>query len=222
MPADDESNGDADRTHLKMDESGRVVDIEVTPHLNTYPNVSMDVYIMDKALLTYLVEVSAAHYRSDFVRDVLIKQLGELKIYGYKYDGYVSRIDSIASYYKLNMDMLDESIRTPLLYRPNPVYTKVKDEVPARYEAGAKAVNCLVADGCIIEGTVENSVLFRGVRVGKGAVVRNCILMQGVEVQDGAQLSNVISDKDAFIKRDRRIVGQESYPVVIEKKNAVI
>ena len=85
----------------------------------------------------------------------------------------------------------------------------------------AKAVNCLVADGCIIEGTVENSVLFRGVRVGKGAVVRNCILMQGVEVQDGAQLSNVISDKDAFIKRDRRIVGQESYPVVIEK-NAVI
>ena len=73
VPADDESNGDADRTHLKMDESGRVVDIEVTPHLNTYPNVSMDVYIMDKALLTYLVEVSAAHYRSDFVRDVLIK-----------------------------------------------------------------------------------------------------------------------------------------------------
>ena len=221
VPAEDESNGDADRTHLKMDESGRVVDIEVTPHLNTYPNVSMDVYIMDKALLTYLVEVSAAHYRSDFVRDVLIKQLGELKIYGYKYDGYVSRIDSIASYYKLNMDMLDESIRTPLLYRPNPVYTKVKDEFPARYEAVAKAVNCLVADGCIIEGTVENSVLFRGVRVGKGAVVRNCILMQGVEVQDGAQLSNVISDKDAFIKRDRRIVGQESYPVVIEK-NAVI
>ena len=158
---------------------------------------------------------------AQLMTQVLIKQLGELKIYGYKYDGYVSRIDSIASYYKLNMDMLDESIRTPLLYRPNPVYTKVKDEVPARYEAGAKAVNCLVADGCIIEGTVENSVLFRGVRVGKGAVVRNCILMQGVEVQDGAQLSNVISDKDAFIKRDRRIVGQESYPVVIEK-NAVI
>ena len=101
------------------------------------------------------------------------------------------------------------------------MYTKVKDEVPARYEAGAKAVNSLVADGCIIEGTVENSVLFRGVRVGKGAVVKDCILMQSVEVQDGAQLSHVISDKNAFIKRDRRIVGQESYPVVIEK-NAVI
>ena len=221
VPAENELKGDAERTHLKMDEEGRVVDIEVSPRLHSYPNVSMDVYIMDKALLTYLVEVSAAHYRTDFVRDVLLKQLSELKVYGYRYDGYVSRIESISSYYKLNMDMLNGEIRTPLLYRPNPVYTKVKDEVPARYEASAKAVNSLVADGCIIEGTVENSVLFRGVRVGKGAVVKDCILMQGVEVQDGAQLSNVIADKDAFIKRDRRIVGQESYPVVIEK-NAVI
>lgn len=221
VPDESELVDDAERTHLKLDENGRVVDIEVSPRLHSYPNVSMGVYIMDKALLTYLVEVAAAHYRSDFVRDVLIKQLNELKIYGYQYEGYVSRIESIASYYKLNMDMLNESIRTPLLYRPNPVYTKVKDEVPARYEAGARAVNSLVADGCIIEGTVENSVLFRGVRVGKGAVVRNCVLMQGGEVQDGAQLSNVIADKNAFIKRDRRIVGQESYPVVIEK-NAVI
>lgn len=221
VPDESELVDDAERTHMKLDENGRVVDIEVSPRLHSYPNVSMGVYIMDKALLTYLVEVAAAHYRSDFVRDVLIKQINELKIYGYQYEGYVSRIESIASYYKLNMDMLNESIRTPLLYRPNPVYTKVKDEVPARYEAGAKATNSLVADGCIIEGTVENSVLFRGVRVGKGAVVRNCVLMQGGEVQDGAQLSNVIADKNAFIKRDRRIVGQESYPVVIEK-NAVI
>ena len=221
MPGEGELISDADRTYLKLDENNRVVDIEVSPRLHSYVNVSMDVFIMDKALLTYLVENSAAHYRTDFVRDVLIKQLSELKVYAYRYDGYVSRIESIYSYYKLNMDMLNEGIRTPLLYKPNPVYTKVKDEVPARYEAGAKAVNSLVADGCIIEGTVENSVLFRGVRVGKGAVVKDCILMQGVEVQDGAQLSHVISDKDAFIKRDRRIVGQESYPVVIEK-NAVI
>lgn len=221
VPGEGELISDADRTYLKLDENNRVVDIEVSPRLHSYVNVSMDVFIMDKALLTYLVENSAAHYRTDFVRDVLIKQLSELKVYAYRYDGYVSRIESIYSYYKLNMDMLNEGIRTPLLYKPNPVYTKVKDEVPARYEAGAKAVNSLVADGCIIEGTVENSVLFRGVRVGKGAVVKDCILMQGVEVQDGAQLSHVISDKDAFIKRDRRIVGQESYPVVIEK-NAVI
>ena len=221
VPAESELVADAERTHLKLDENGRVVDIEVSPRLNTYPAVSMDVYIMDKALLTYLVEVTAAHYHNDFVRDVLIAQMKNLKIYGYKYDGYVKRIESVDSYRQLNMDLLDEPIRTQLLYKPYPVYTKVKDEVPARYEAGCKVSNTLVADGCIIEGTVENSILFRGVRIGKGAVVKNCILMQGVEVQDGAQLSHVISDKDAFIKRDRRMAGQESYPIVIEK-NAVI
>ena len=221
VPVGDETHAEADRTHLKLDEDGRVTDIEVTQSLNNYPATSMDVYIMDKALLTYLVEVTAAHYQTDFVRDVLLRQLSELKIYGYEYKGYVKRIESIASYYQLNMDMLDESKRTPLLYKPYPVYTKVKDEVPARYEDGAKASNSLVADGCIIEGTVENSVLFRGVRVGKGAVVKNCVLLQGVEVQDGAQISHVIADKGAFIKRDRNLVGQESWPVVIEK-NAVI
>ena len=212
---------DADRTHLKLDENGRVLDVEISPVLHSYPNVAMGVFLMDKALLTYLVEVSAAHNRSDFVRDVLIDHLSELKVYGYACDGYVSRIDSISAFYRLNMDMLHEQIRTPLLYQPNPVYTKVKDEVPARYEQGAKTSNCLVADGCIIEGEVSNSVLFRGVRVGRGCVVKDCILMQGVEVQDGAQLHHVIADKEAFIKRDRRIIGQESYPVVIEK-NAVI
>ena len=93
--------------------------------------------------------------------------------------------------------------------------------MPARYIGEPNVQGSLIANGSVVEGTVINSVLFRGVRVGKGAVVKDCILMQSVEVQDGAQLSHVISDKNAFIKRDRRIVGQESYPVVIEK-NAVI
>ena len=141
VPAESELVADAERTHLKLDENGRVVDIEVSPRLNTYPAVSMDVYIMDKALLTYLVEVTAAHYHNDFVRDVLIAQMKNLKIYGYKYDGYVKRIESVDSYRQLNMDLLDEPIRTQLLYKPYPVYTKVKDEVPARYEAGCKVSN---------------------------------------------------------------------------------
>lgn len=221
VPGEGELFSDADRTYLKLDENNRVVDIEVSPHLHSYPNVSMDVYLMDKALLTYLVEISAAHYRTDFVRDVLINQLSELKVYAYKYEGYVSRIESIYSYYRLNMDLLNEEIRTPLLYRPNPVYTKVKDEVPARYEAGPRRSIPSWRTAASSRARWKTPCSSRGVRVGKGAVVKDCILMQSVEVQDGAQLSHVISDKNAFIKRDRRIVGQESYPVVIEK-NAVI
>ena len=109
VPGEGELFSDADRTYLKLDENNRVVDIEVSPHLHSYPNVSMDVYLMDKALLTYLVEISAAHYRTDFVRDVLINQLSELKVYAYKYEGYVSRIESIYSYYRLNMDLLNDA-----------------------------------------------------------------------------------------------------------------
>ncbi len=221
IPSEEELREQSDRTHLKMDEEGRITDVEYSPILHTYPAVSTNVYIMDKSLLMYLVEVSAAHYRTDFVRDVLMSQLQNLKIYGFKLEGYVKRIESIPSYYQLNMDMLDEQLRTSLLSKPNPVYTKVKDEVPARYEEGARVSNSLVADGCIVEGEVENSILFRGVRVGRGCKVQNCILMQGVEVQDGAQLSHVIADKSAFIKRDRRLMGQPSFPIVIEK-NAVI
>ena len=89
VPVGDETHAEADRTHLKLDEDGRVTDIEVTQSLNNYPATSLDVYIMDKALLTYLVEVTAAHYQTDFVRDVLLRQLSELKIYGYEYKGYV-------------------------------------------------------------------------------------------------------------------------------------
>lgn len=209
------------RVHMLLNETGRVTDIEYSTTLNRYPAVGMGVYLMDKNLLTYLIEVSASHYRTDFIRDVLIAQNDNLKIFGYKYDGYVSRIESIQSYYQLNMDLLDEGIRNQLLSRPNPVYTKVKDEVPAQYFEGARIENSLVADGCIIEGEVKNSVLFRGVRVGKGAKVENCILMQATEVQDSAQLAYVITDKSAFIKRGKRLMGQASFPIVIEK-NAVI
>ncbi len=151
----------------------------------------------------------------------LQKMHGELRVFGFRYDGFVARIDSVEAYYRFNMDLLDPSIRRQMLSGPRPVLTKVKDEVPARYEASASISNSLVADGCIIEGDVENSVLFRGVRVGKGCVVKDCILMQNAEVQDGAQLSHVIADKNTFIKRDRRLMGQPTYPVVIAKGSII-
>lgn len=211
----------SDRVYFDLSEDGRIRDVEVGPVMPMYPNVSMDVFLIEKSLLQYLVDVSTAHGNTDFNREVLQKQLGELRIFGYKYDGYVARVESVEGYYRFNMDLLDEETRTKLLYAPNPVYTKVKDEVPAHYMGDAQVSNTLVADGCVVEGTVENSVLFRGVRVGRGAVVKNCILMQSVEIQDGAQVEHVIADKGVFIKRGRHLVGTPSFPVVVGK-NAVI
>ncbi len=217
--ADDSSQ--SQRVYLDMDQNGRVRDIEIDPIMPRYQSLSMDVYIMEKSLLQYLVDTANAHGQTDFARDVLQKMYGDLRVFGYRYDGNVARIESVEAYYRFNMSLLEPSVRRQMLMGPHPVLTKVKDEVPARYEQGAEISNSLVADGCIIEGKVENSVLFRGVRVGKGCVVKDCILMQNSEIQDGAQLSYVITDKNAFIKRDRRLMGQPTYPVVIAKNSII-
>ena len=209
------------RIYLDMDSSGRVQDIEVNPVMPRYQSLGMDVYIMEKSLLQHLVDTAHSHGQTDFARDVLQKTFGELRIFGYRYDGYVARVESVESYYRFNMSLLDGNVRRQMLMGEHPVLTKVKDEVPARYEQSAEISNSLVADGCIIEGSVENSILFRGVRVGRGCVVKDCILMQNTEVQDGAQLGYVITDKNAFIKRDRRLMGQPTYPVVIAKNSII-
>ena len=102
-----------------------------------------------------------------------------------------------------------------------PVFTKVRDEMPASYSSNSKTVNSLVADGCVIEGSVENSILFRGVKVAPNAQVNNCIIMQDGQVQEGAYIENCILDKQTVIKRNTRLIGPEAYPIVIAK-NVVI
>ena len=97
------------------------------------------------------------------------------------------------------------------------IYTKVKDEVPVQYKETASVKNSLVANGCIVRGTVENSIIFRGVNIGKGAVVKDCILMQRCDIQDGARLENVICDKNVIITKNKWLKGAENYPYIVKK-----
>lgn len=204
-------------------EDGRIADIEVGAVSPSFANTSMELYIMERQLLCYLLDQAVARGYTDFNHDILQRNVADnsLHVYGYEYKGYVSQIESIRSYYRANMDVLKADIRTELFNGPHAIYTKVRDEVPVRYAATAKAANSLIADGCYIEGIVENSVIFRGVRIGKGTVVRNSIIMQDSEIQDGVELENVILDKQVIIKRSRRLIGHETFPIVIGK-NAVI
>jgi len=222
-PLDIASRGEAmaDRVYLGVDASGRVYDVEIGPDMPRHPNLSMDVYIINKETLIKLVDEAFARGRVDWHRDILQRQRDDLRIFGYGYDGYVCRVDSILSFYQLNMDLLDELVRVSVLSRPRPIYTKIKDEVPARYCNGATVDNSLVADGCRIHGDVSGSILFRNVEIAEGAHVKNCILMQGVNVGAGAVLEHVIVDKSAIIKPERRLASTPDYPVVITK-NAVI
>lgn len=204
-------------TRLHLNEQGRLIDLEVNSPLTDSKLVGMDTYIIRKELLEFLVEDCASRGKYNFVSDLLINNVNRIKIMGFPHEGYVGRLHSVASYFKLNMDFLNRDVQNDLFYNKNQVYTKIKDEVPAKYANTANVKNSLVANGCVIEGEVENSLLFRGVYVGKGAQIKNCIIMQNSEIYNNSNLEYVILDKSVNIRQGRRLIGDKEFPVVIRK-----
>ena len=130
------------------------------------------------------------------------------------------RNENIKSYYANNMALLQEKTRSGL-FGKNPIYTKVRDDNPTRYMSGSKVTNTMAADGCIIEGEVENSILFRGVKIEKGAKVKNCILMQDTVVKEGAIIEYLITDKEVTVSENKEMKGTDMYPIYIAKKQSV-
>ena len=150
-----------------------------------------------------------------------MKNVDKCRIYGWRYDDYVARLDSVNTFYKHNMALLDGAVRSDMFNPKHPIYTKVKDEVPAKYIGSGTAVNSMVADGCIIEGRVENSILFRGVHVCRGAVVKDSIIMQAGYIGENSRLSNIVMDKGVSVLNGRNLSGHESYPVILRKGSTV-
>lgn len=206
-----------DDLRLCVDDNYRVIDMEIDPYRPKSTFQSCDCFVMEKSLLEYLVEEAATHAEHDFIRDILIRKVNSLKIYGYRYDGFVARLNSMSMYFNQSMALLDPIVREDIFNPDHPIYTKVKDEVPARYNANANVTNSFIADGCIIDGTVENSILFRGVKVAKNAVVRNSIIMQACEIGSDTGIDYVIMDKGVTVKSGRTLSGHNSFPVVLRK-----
>lgn len=202
---------------LHLNDDGRVIDLEINATTSDSKKVGMDTYVMRKDLLEYLVEDCMSRGKYNFVSDLLMGNLNRIKIMGYEHKGYVGRLHSVASYYKINMDFLNRDVQDHLFYSDNQIYTKIKDEVPAKYAKTSNVKNSLVANGCIIEGEVENSILFRGVYVGKGAKIKNSIIMQNSEIYNNSDLEYVILDKSVNIRQGRRLIGDEGFPVIIRK-----
>jgi glucose-1-phosphate adenylyltransferase len=206
-----------DDVRLNMDKNGVVTNIEVNSGQSKLDNASMDTYIIRKDLLIYLVEESVAKGEYFFVDDLIRGNLQRIKVMGFEHTDYVARMHSIAAYYKANMDFLDTKLQKALFRGRNRIFTKVKDEVPAKYIGDSRVTNSIVANGCIIEGSVEDSILFRGVYVGKGSGIKNSILLPGTEVNDNAELQYVVIDKNVSVRNRSRLIGNEEFPVVIRK-----
>lgn len=198
----------------------RVKKININSKEEGMQNFSMNIYVFEREKLIKLINEAFISGGIYLERDVLVPQLDTLNINAYEYKQYAARIDSLKSYFDESMKLLDND-NLDALFGKNPIYTKVRDDNPTRYITGASAKNVMVADGCIIEGEIENSILFRGVKIGKGAKVKNSILMQDTVVGEGANVDYVITDKKVKITDGKELKGTDTFPVFVAKKQVV-
>lgn len=211
-------------THLGIlaaDDEGRITDFQEKPLNPSFTTGSMGIYLLKRELLISLIEECAAHGNYDFVKDIIIKKLNAMRIYGYRFDGYWRNLSTVNMFYRCNMELLDPVIRNRLFIENGKIYTKVKDETPAKYNDEAQVANSIIADGCIIEGAVENSVLFRGVVVKRNAVIKDSIVMQGSVIEEEAHLQNTILDKNVVMTRGKSLKGDPALPIIVGK-NVVV
>ena len=209
--------------YCEVQPNGRVTQIEVDPMISRFENTMMEVFCLRRELLLSLIDLSTSRGHYHFTRQLLQAGVndGSLKVNGYECKSRVWAIDSVEAYYQCNMDLLDSANRASIFPEDKPVLTKLRDEMPTRYLPGSKVSNSLIADGCVIEGTVENCVLFRSVRVGKDASIRNCIVMQDGRIGSLAEVSFCIMDKQSAVLESTRLIGAANYPVMITKNRTV-
>lgn len=206
---------------LSLDDGGQVTSICDPIDSLPYDVQPLGFYILSKSLMAELVRECAAQGACDLFADGVLKNIDRLKVCVFRHGGYVARIDSVASYYQHQMELLNPRVWQELFFRYGNIFTKVKDEAPAKYLAQARVKNSLVANGCIVEGTVENSILFRSVIIEKGAVVRNSILTQNTRVGPDVRLTNVLCDKDSQITAGRCLNGSAARPFIVEKGSVI-
>ena len=180
-------------------------------------------FIMEREALIKVVEerVSAGFYH--FEKDFLQKHFneGKITVNVYTFGGTILRNRDIATYLKNNIKLTDEEIHNSLFKPAAPIYTKVRDEIPTYYGEDSVVDECIVADGCIIHGTMERSVLFRDVKVEKGAKIIGSVVMQGSKIGENAYIENAIIDKNVTITEGTRLIGAKESPVIIKKGETI-
>ena len=203
-------------TEFAIDENGRIVGTSVIDCFSSSVNYSLKIMVIRRTLLERLLHEAHSAKIDDF-ETIIASNIKHLRVFGYEQQGFVRVLSSLQSYYDISLELLKLENRKELFTSDRPVYTKVRDQVPAIYGISAQVSNSLIADGCRIDGEVENSILFRGVTVAKGAKVKNSIIMQGSFVGENSSLECVIIDKAAVVKPNKMLCGASNYPVYIGK-----
>lgn len=214
----------ANNTIFRSDEDGKITDVLAYPNnFEGEGDICLNIIVVNREYLQQIVADAIAHNYVSLNRDIIARNVGHMNYRVYRYDGFFGEVSSLEDYFALSMDLIkNPSIRDSLFNVKNrPVYTKVRNSSPTYYAQGSSIESSMIADGCQIYGTVENSILFRGVKVGKGAVVKNSILMQDTVVGENASLNCVISDKNTVIRDFRNLSGADNLPFYIDKGKMV-
>ncbi len=199
---------------------GRITEIEINPTATGIRKNYINVMVARTSFLLRLILDAIQRGYTSFGKDILSPGTKLYNLYAYKFEGFYANITSLNSYFDANMVLLDKKIRQEI-FGDRDVYTKVNDSAPAKFADTAQVKNSLVSDGCIIEGTVENCILFRGVKIGKGTVVKNCILMTDNIIGENCKLSYVVSDKNSVVRDGRILAGCEIQPYFINKGSLI-
>lgn len=205
---------------VEASEDGRILDVNPYPtNVTGYRDINLNILVINREYLQSIVLDAIAHGYSSFNRDVLSRNASRRNYRIYKYEGYFANINSLEDYFTHSMELLGSSENRSMLFdvKNRPIYTKVRNSAPTRYSATSSVKNSLIADGCIIDGSVENSILFRGVKVSRGASIKNSILFQDTVVGENVFTNCIITDKNVVVRDGRILSGHESLPFFIEK-----
>ncbi|OPJ56686.1 glucose-1-phosphate adenylyltransferase subunit GlgD [Clostridium oryzae] len=206
---------------LNMDSTGKIISVGKNIGVHDNNNICMEMFIMKKQTLIELIYKCVDTGICRKIKHAIYRTIDDYKVGTYEFKGYAKCINNIQAYYNFNLDCLDIKVSKELFFNNGLIYTKVKDEAPTKYCESSKVTNSLIANGCIIEGEVENSIISRRVHVKKGAVIKNCIIMQNCIIGKSAELINIITDKNINVGDNKCLRGDEEIPLVIEKVHAI-
>lgn len=207
---------------LKMNEESRIEDFEEKPIVAKSNTVSCGIYVVRRRQLIEMIEKCAEEDRYDFVKDILIRYKHMKRIYGYKHKEYWSNISTVEDYFKTNMDFLKADVRDYFFKQYPDVYSKVDDLPPAKYNVGAHVKNSLISSGCIVNGTVEDSVIFKKTYIGNNCYIKNSIILNDVYIGDNTHIENCIVESRDTIRANSYHKGEDGIEIVIEENDRYV
>ncbi len=204
---------------VKLNKKGEITDMGVDYSAPKGYLASMGMFILKRELLMQVAEDSVAHNYFRFERDLVLRCFmnKQLTVNAYEYKDIALYNESTSEFFRNNLALIDEDVRRSLFKADLPIYTKVRDQVPCFYGENCEIDDCIVADGCMLEGVAEHSVLFRGVKLQEGSKVKNCVVMADTVIGKNAELENCILDKNVVIGDGVRLIGTPEHPVILKR-----